>query len=72
MSFFLSKEKSEFIKFDIVDFYPSITEELLIKSLNYAKSIKAIDENVVKVIMRSLKSLLFDRDNVKMSKKRKL
>ena len=30
------------------------------KSLNYAKSIEAIDENVVKVIMRSRKSLLFD------------
>ena len=26
-----SKEKSKFIKFDIVDFYPSITEELLMK-----------------------------------------
>ena len=55
-----SKEKSKFIKFDIVDFYPLITEELLMKSLNYAKSIEAIDENVVKVIMRSRKSLLFD------------
>ena len=38
-----SKEKSKFIKFDIVDFYPSITEELLMKSLNYAKSIEAIE-----------------------------
>ena len=38
------------------------------KSLNYAKSIEAIDENVVKVIMRSRKSLLFDRDNVKKKK----
>ena len=34
------------------------------KSLNYAKSIEAIDEKVVKVIMHSRKSLLFDRDNV--------
>ena len=66
--FFSIQRKSEFIKFDIVDFYPSITEELLIKSLNYAKSIKAIDDNVVKVIMRSLKSLLFDRGNVKKKK----
>ena len=59
-----SKEKSKFIKFDIVDFYPLITEELLMKSLNYAKSIEAIDENVVKVIMHYRKSLLFDRDNI--------
>ena len=34
------------------------------KSLNYAKSIEAIDENAVKVIMHSRKSLLFDLDNV--------
>ena len=55
-----SKEHSKFIKFDIVDFYPSITEELLMKSINYAKSIDAIDDNVVKVIMHSRRSLLFD------------
>ena len=36
----------------------------MIKSLNYAKSIEAIDENAVKVIMHSCKSLLFDRDSV--------
>ena len=47
------KEKNKFIKFDIVDFYPSITEELLMKSLNYLKSIEAIDEKVVKVIVHS-------------------
>ena len=59
-----SKEKSKFIKFDIVDFYPSITEGPLMKSLTYAKSIEAIDKKVVKVIMHSHKSLLFDRDDV--------
>ena len=36
----------------------------MIKSLNYAKSIEAIDENAAKVIMHSCKSLLFDRDSV--------
>ena len=34
------------------------------KSLNYAKSIESIDEKVVKVIIHSRKSVLFDRDNV--------
>ena len=34
------------------------------KSLNYAKWIKATDEKVGKVIMHSRKSLLFDHDNV--------
>ena len=59
-----SKEHSKFIKFDIVNFYPSITEELLMKSINYAKSIDTIDDNVVKVIMHSRRSLLFDKDTV--------
>ena len=51
-----SKSRSKFIKFDIADFYPSITEELLSKSLEYARTIKAIDEKVVKVIMHSRRS----------------
>ena len=34
------------------------------KSLNYAKSIEASDQKVVKVIMYFCKSLLFDHDNV--------
>ena len=59
-----SKSRSKFIKFDIVYFYPSITEDLLSKSLEYARTIKAIDEKVVKVIMHSRRSLLFDKDSV--------
>ena len=40
------KDKSDktFIKFDIVKFYPSISEELLKRAINYAKSISAITE----------------------------
>ena len=34
------------------------------KSLNYAKSIEAIDDNVVKVNMHSSKLLLFDYNDV--------
>ena len=53
------------IKFDIADFYLSITEELLMKSLTPSNElIEAINEKVVKVIMHSRKLLLFDRDNV--------
>ena len=59
-----SKENSKFIKFDIVDFYPSITEQLLTKALVYARSIDAIDANIVNIIMHSRKSLLFDKDIV--------
>ena len=31
----ISKEKSKVVKFDIVDFYARITEELMMKLLNY-------------------------------------
>ena len=58
-----SKEKSKLIKFDKVDFYPSITEEPFMKSLIYAKSVETIDEKVVEVIRQSRKSLLFDHNN---------
>ena len=34
------------------------------KALDYAKSIDAIDANIVKIIMHSRKSLLFDKENV--------
>ena len=44
------------MKFDINDFYLSITEKLLMKSLNYAIPTEAIDEEVAKVaIMSGLK-----------------
>ena len=32
-----NKQKCSFIKFDIADFYPSITEHLLERSIEYAK-----------------------------------
>ena len=39
-----NKRSSSFIKFDIDNFYPSITKELLTKSIRYAKSITTIEE----------------------------
>ena len=49
-----NKSKSSFIKFDIVEFYPSITKELLSKAIEYA----------LKTIYHARKSLLFDKNNV--------
>ena len=56
------KDKSDktFIKFDIVDFYPSISEELLERAINYAKSVSAITEQQESIIWHSRKSLLFN------------
>ena len=57
------KSKCSFIKFDIVDFYPSISEELSSKAIAYAQSVTTIEEKVIRTIYHSRKSLLFDRDN---------
>ena len=59
-----NKSKCSFVKFDIVDFYPSISEELLSKAIAYAQSVTTIEEKVIRTIYHSRKSLLFDRDNV--------
>ena len=47
-----------------MDFYPSITKELLTKSINYAKSIPTIEEKVITTISHVRKSLLFDKTRV--------
>ena len=47
--------KARFLKFDIVEFYPSITPELLDRALNYAESLtKVTDED--KEIIRLTKN----------------
>ena len=33
-----NKSKTTFIQFDIIDFHPSISKEVLIDSINYAKT----------------------------------
>ena len=59
-----NKGSSSFITFDIVDLYPSITKELLTKSMNYAKSLNTIEEEVIATIFHARKSLLFDKTSV--------
>jgi hypothetical protein len=38
----LNPEEYEFLKFDIVSFYPSIKPELLNNAINFARSVKGI------------------------------
>ena len=59
-----NKNKSRFIKFDIVELYPSISEQLLDKSINHARTLTTIDDNVIAIIKHARKSLLFDKNNV--------
>ena len=55
------KGKSRFIKFDIVEFYPSILEELTNGSISFARSTTTISDSVINFIHHSTKSLLFDK-----------
>ena len=56
-----NKKKSRFIQFDIVEFYPSITEELLDKAIQFAKQASsiAISDNDIAIIKQCKASLLF-------------
>ena len=53
-----------FIKFDIVDFYPSISEALLNSSITYANSITTISDDEINIIRQARKSILFNRDDI--------
>ena len=58
-----TNENSRFIKFDIVDFYPSISEQLLQKTITYAKTIVYIEDSIIDIIKHSRKSLLFEKSS---------
>ena len=48
------------MKFDVVGFYPSIDENFLNQSLNFAKTFQAIGPAQIEIIQHYQKSLLFD------------
>ena len=58
------KNDCKFVQLDIVEFYPSISQQLLTDALNFAKSYTNISNNTYEVIMHSRKSLLFRKDEV--------
>ena len=53
------KENAKFIKFDVVEFYPSITEKLLNDSIKFAQTVCKIEENEIHIIKHACKSVLF-------------
>ena len=59
-----TKDKAKFLQFDICEFYPSITEDLLRNSLDFAKSHKPIDQADEDLIMACRKSVLFNNGKV--------
>ena len=44
------KENRKFIKFDIADFYPSISADLLSRAISYARTIITIEDKVIDAI----------------------
>ena len=58
------KNDCRFIKFDISELYPSISEEVLEKSINSARSMTNTDDSTIQIIRHARKSLLFDSTGV--------
>ena len=54
------KSRHSFISFDIVDFYPSISENLLDQALSWASSLAEISHENISIIKHARKSLLFN------------
>ena len=54
-----SKSKLSFFKFDIVNFYPSISESVLLEALAWAKQLTHITNEEANTIMHCRKSFLF-------------
>ena len=55
-------ERTTFITFDVCEFYPSITEQLLNKALDFAQELTNITDQERNIITLAKKSLLFYKD----------
>ena len=60
----LRRRGNKFFKFDIVEFYPSISEDLFNKSIEHAKTIVPIPKEDEEIIRHSRRSLLFTTGKV--------
>lgn len=57
-----NKERLSFICFDVCEFYPSITEKLLSKALDFASKYRKISDHERDIILLAKRSLLFNDD----------
>ena len=62
------KPRNTFLSFDIADFYPSITENLLDKAILWAKNYTSISDKEISIIKHARKSLLFNDEKTWMKK----
>ena len=63
-----NKTKSRFIKFEIVEFDPSITEKLLDNAVSYAQTQTRIGDDIIQLMKQARKSLLFIEGSIWMKK----
>ena len=63
------KSRHSFISFDTVDFYPSISENLLDQALSWASSLAEISHENISIIKHARKSLLFNNGKPWIKKK---
>ena len=55
-----NKTRKSFIKFDVVEFYPSITKRLVLKAIEFAKQYDKIDKKEVDLILHSCDTILMN------------
>ena len=58
-----NKEKFKFISFDVVDYYPSVTEKLLNKALDFASEFDPITANQRDIILHAKRSFLYSEES---------
>ena len=58
-----NKEKLSFFKFDITSFYPSITQELFTKVIDWAKNYHTFSVNELEVLQHVRQSYIFHKGN---------
>ena len=63
-------DRCSFIKYDIKDFYPSITEKTLDRALDLAKEYMVIPLDKVEIIKHCRKTLLYYEDSIWIKKRR--
>ena len=59
-----NKKKRSFLQFDIRAFYPSISKELLLEAITWAKDYSYISDCAVKIVMNARRTILFDGEDV--------
>ena len=64
-----SKNKCIFMQYDIEEFYPSISEDLLKKALDHARTFVDISSEEEETIMHCRKSLLFSNTDIWIKKR---